>query len=183
MVLLFGVLALSLIVGFLVGGRLAGLARNQLRLWWLAPIGLALQLAPGGEAISFALMMVSYIALAAFAVANLRTAGFTLITLGVALNWLVIGLNGGMPVSADALRSSGQGASLRLLTEEGGAKHHLATDDRLEFLGDVIPVGGPIEQVVSVGDILVYAGMAWFVVASMKRPAEDPPGLANEPTG
>jgi hypothetical protein len=64
---------------------------------------------------------------------------------------------------------SGQGATLVLLEKEGGAKHHLAgPGDDLLFLGDVIPVPNPVGQVVSLGDVATYAGVMWFVVASMQ---------------
>ena len=53
-----------------------------------------------------------------------------------------------------------------------------------KFLADVIPVGGPLAQVVSVGDILVYAGIGWYIVATMrKRPParEERPSPESDP--
>src|SRR5207237_4339059 len=70
---------------------------------------------------------------------------------------------------------SGQGATLALLEKEGGAKHHLAgPGDDVMFLGDVIPVPKPVGQVVSLGDVATYAGVMWFVIASMQPPRRRP---------
>jgi hypothetical protein len=54
-----------------------------------------------------------------------------------------------------------------VLLHDGGAKHHLAgPDDRLVFLGDVLPIR-PIRMVASPGDLIAYAGVVWLVVAAM----------------
>jgi hypothetical protein len=51
---------------------------------------------------------------------------------------------------------------------DGGAKHHLATSsDVLLPLADVIPVPG-VDQVVSVGDVVMYAGIMWVIAAGMR---------------
>ena len=46
MILLIGVVLVSIGLGYLVGGRLSGFERFRLRWWFLAFVGLALQLAP-----------------------------------------------------------------------------------------------------------------------------------------
>src|SRR6185503_14492017 len=110
----------------------------------------------------------SYTALLVFAGANLRLPGLALILVGLALNATVIVANGGMPVSADALVRSDQAEVSTDLQGSGADKHHLATDDDvLTFLGDVIPIPSPIAQVVSIGDVLVYSGVVWFVIVAM----------------
>jgi hypothetical protein len=74
-----------------------------------------------------------------------------------------------MPVSKAALRSSDQGRFLGELENNPYPKHHLATDDDLlRFLGDVIPLPDPIEQAVSLGDILTYAGVGLVVIGAMR---------------
>lgn len=176
MILFLGVILLAIVVGYLAGGRLRMFERLELRWWWLAPIGLALQAVPlpnarGGTdlAVRVGVLSLSYLLLLAFAAANLRVAGVSLVMIGLASNMLVIGVNGGMPVGRDALERSGQADLLALLLKDEGAKHHLMTpDDHLTQLGDVIPVGSPIKQVVSVGDLFVYAGLAWLIVAVMR---------------
>jgi hypothetical protein len=168
-------MAAILAVGYLTGGRLRNVADLQLRWPALALVGLALQFitGPGDTSLylSFALLIV-------FTVANIRVFGFPLILAGVLCNLLVIGTNGGMPVSAHALEASDQGQFLGDLENNPYPKHHLATeDDLLRFLGDVIPVPTPVAQAISLGDILTYGGVGMVIVGAMRTvPArrEDP---------
>jgi len=166
-------------VGYLLGGRLRNVADLQLRWPALALVGLALQFITGpGEAIPLACLYLSFALLIVFTVANIRVFGFPLILAGVLCNLLVIGTNGGMPVSAHALEASDQGQFLGDLENNPYPKHHLATeDDLLRFLGDVIPVPTPVAQAISLGDILTYGGVGMVIVGAMRTvPArrEDP---------
>jgi hypothetical protein len=178
--LVASVVVAGVALGYAFGGRARNLETLRLRWWGLAPVGLVMQLAPtpveghGGHLLALSLLLASYVVLLAFAAKNLRLAGFPLIAAGLVLNGLVISLNGGMPVTEGALRASGQGGLLHDLVLHGGAKHHLAHDETFLFLGDVIPVPQPIGQVVSAGDVLVYAGMLWLLVAAMRRRPEAP---------
>jgi hypothetical protein len=164
--------SLAVVIGYLAGGRLSGLGRLHIRWQPAALIGLALQFAPWpGTFLPLVFLYLSFALLVVFAILNIRIAGFPLILLGILANFLVIGVNHGMPVSRHALAASDQTDTLTLLVEEGGAKHHLASpDDRLVFLGDVIPVA-QIQQAVSVGDILSYGGVMWLIVAGMRSGA------------
>jgi Family of unknown function (DUF5317) len=164
-------------LGYLTGGRLRGFERVHLRWWPLALIGLAMQVAPvpdlggdGEDVLSLSLLIGSYVPLTAFAVANLRQPGFWLVTAGLAMNLLVISVNAGMPVTREAVVASGQEGLLSILKEDRGSKHHLADrdEDVLLFLADVIPLAGPFQQVVSAGDLVLYAGVGWFVFATMR---------------
>jgi len=121
-----------------------------------------------------ALLLASYAVLLLFVAANFRYIGFWLVAAGFALNTLVIALNGGMPVNDHALReaygSSYQGTRTSLLST-GGAKHHLArADDVLLPLSDVIPVGSPVHNVFSVGDMVAIFGVAWALAEATKGP-------------
>jgi hypothetical protein len=186
MTLFLGVLVAAVLIGYLVGGRLRGFEPLRVRWWVLAPLGLAMQALPlpngrhGTDLwIRVAVLGVSYVLLLVFAARNFRISGVPIVFVGLALNMAVITVNGGMPVSREALRASGQGDLLRVLTRDEGAKHHLMTpDDHLTPIGDVIPVAGPIKQVVSVGDLFVYLGLAWVIVAIMRRRTPD---AADEP--
>ena len=166
------VIALSLAAGILARGRISGLASLRVRWPFLAPIGLGLQLAPAsGRVLPMVLLFVSFAILLVFGLGNLRLPGFALILLGLGLNLTVIAVNGGMAVTRHALVASGQSDTLSLLIHDGGAKHHLAGPaDRMLPLADVIPVG-VVHQAVSVGDLFTYAGVAWLIVASMRRRA------------
>jgi len=163
-------LVLAVAIGYLLGGRLSSVASLRVRWQPLAIVGLGLQVIPvPGRALPLGLLYVSFALLIAFALANIaaRVAGSWLILIGIALNFTVIGLNQGMPVTRDALVASGQGETLAVLLHDGGAKHHLAgPDDRLLFLGDVLPIR-PLRMVASPGDLIAYAGVVWLVVAAM----------------
>ncbi len=176
MTLLVAVIIVSAGAGYLLGGRLRRLERLRLRWWALAPAGLALQVLPLprldgglGRGLSVGLLIGSFVLLLAFAGANARLAGFPLIVVGLALNLTVIATNGGMPVSRHALIASGQADTLRQLMADASAKHHLlGSGDVLTPLADVIAIRRPIGQVVSAGDVLMYLGVAWLVVAAMR---------------
>lgn len=182
--LFVSVVALAVILGYAFGGRLSRLERLPLRWWGLAIGGLGIQFLPlpegGGGTdllVRTAVLASSYALLLVFALVNIRLPGMPLIVLGLACNGLVIVANGGMPVSEVALADSGQPDVIQLLVDEGAAKHHLMTDDDvLRFLADVIPVPGPIHQVMSVGDVFVYAGLIWLTVIAMRRTPPSGPG-------
>jgi hypothetical protein len=180
-------MAAILVVGYLLGGRLRNVADLQLRWPALALVGLALQFITGpGETVPLACLYLSFVLLIVFTVANIRVFGFPLILAGVLCNLLVIGANGGMPVSAHALVASDQGQFLGDLENNPYPKHHLATeDDLLRFLGDVIPVPTPVAQAISLGDILTYGGVGMVIVGAMRTmPARREDGVgADEAVG
>jgi Family of unknown function (DUF5317) len=176
MILFLAVVALALVLGYAFGGRLRELEKLHLRWWPLALLGLGLQFIPlpsgrwGTDLIvRIAVLACSYALLILFCAVNLRLPGLPLLLVGLALNAAVITPNGGMPVSRAALIRSGQGDVLAELQDGGAAKHHVMTDaDVLTFLSDVIPIGGPIHQVASIGDVFVYAGLVIVVVQAMR---------------
>jgi hypothetical protein len=176
MILLIAVVAFALVLGLLLKGSFRRFEDLRLRWWGLVVIGLGLQLVPlpsgdSGTDLVFrvAVLAVSYALLILFAALNIRWRGMPLVLIGLALNALVIVANGGMPVSADAIETSGQSDMRQLLIEEGAAKHHLMTDDDvLTPLADVIPIPPPVGQIVSVGDLFVYSGIVWLVVVVMR---------------
>jgi Family of unknown function (DUF5317) len=124
-------------------------------------------------------LALSYSLLLTFGLVNVRMPGMLLVVAGLACNMTVIVVNGGMPASAQTLIDSGQEDVLAFLQDQGADKHHLLTDDdQLTFLADVIALPPPIGQAVSVGDVLMYAGLTWLIIAAMRgwtpsvRPAE-----------
>lgn len=163
---------LAVAIGYVRGGRLATLGLLRLRWQGLAIVGLALQILlwPGGSW-PLIYLYASFVILSVFAIANIRTTGVSLILIGIALNFAVIALNEGMPVSRAAVVNSGQASSLQQLVDDGGAKHHLAgPGDRLRFLGDVIAIR-PLEQAISLGDVFTYGGVVVLIIAGMGRRA------------
>jgi hypothetical protein len=173
LVLVAIVLALGL--GFAGGGKFRGLSDLRIRLAPLALVGLALQfLSPSRGDWPYLVLMASFVLLTVFASANLRTPGFALILAGMLMNFLVIGLNHGMPVTRHALVASGQEQTLDELILRGGEKHHLAgSSERLLFLADVTPIPPPLAQAVSAGDVVAYAGVGYVLIAAMRRRRDD----------
>ncbi len=162
--------AAAIVVGLIAGGTLRDFPSVKLRWWRAALAGAVLQFIPLEGTTGVILLLMSFAALLAFAVANVRTPGFGPILVGLALNALVITVNHGMPVTRHALVASHQTSTLDDLIHNGGAKHHLAdSGTSLRLLGDVIPLGAPIDEAVSIGDLCMQVGAAWFIVLAMPR--------------
>jgi hypothetical protein len=163
------VLVLAFVVGLVLGGSFRSWERMQLHWWGLAILGVALQAVPVPEGwasrdtIGWAMLD---LALLAFVAVNRRVPGAALMAAGLILNLAVVAPNQGMPVSSWAVREAAGGAEIsQVRLPQDSAKHHVATeDDVLRFLGDVIPIPPPFRVVLSIGDVLLYAGVAWFVV-------------------
>jgi hypothetical protein len=160
------VIGLAVCVGFIAGGSLRPFERFTVHWWGVALAGFALQWIPLGGGAGAALLVASYGLLLAFAWVNRRLPALWLVMAGLVLNLLVIAVNEGMPVSAGALETAG--GSTDELVGAGGAKHHLmGPADTLTPLGDVIGIPPPIGAVISIGDALLYAGIAALVVTVM----------------
>jgi hypothetical protein len=158
---------LGFVLALVLGGRLRNLSGRSLRLWFLLPLGLALQLAAiegGGDTWPFLLVLLSYGCLFAFAVANLSVTGVWMIALGLTLNAFAVGLNHGMPVGRKALAH---------VSQHGGvyaAVHHVQrSSDKLLILGDVVPIT-PIGEIVTFGDLILGVGLI-DVIVHLMRPA------------
>jgi hypothetical protein len=178
--LIAGAIVLGILLGLALGGSVGALARLRFLWWPLAFVGLALQVVPVPSTegrldhwLAVGLLIASYVVLLVFVALNRRLSGFSVIALGFALNVLVISVNGGMPVSNQALRHAYGPAyadTLEDLQRGGGTKHHLQRpDDVLMPLADVIPIGPPVRQVFSVGDLVAMAGIVWLLAAATKR--------------
>lgn len=165
-------IAAAVVVGLLAGGRLRDFPTVRLRWGWLAAIGIVLQYVWIRGPFALPVLLASYAVLLFFVATNLRAPGFGVILVGLALNALVIATNQGMPVTQHALDASGQaGAISSLRSNAEGQKHVLAGDGtELLPLADVIAIGGPVDEVVSIGDVFLYTGIAWFVIAAMRKP-------------
>jgi hypothetical protein len=169
------VVVVGIAVGLALGGTFRNLSELRIRFWPLAILGLALQLvpirSPHQHWLAVALLIASYVVLLIVVAANLRVAGFPIIAVAFALNLLVVSVNGGMPVSANAVRvgwgARGAQGLIEALERSGGEKHHLQRpDDILVPLSDIIGIGPPISQVVSPGDILFLIGVGWVLAAA-----------------
>lgn len=153
-------LGLSILIGLARGGRFQ--FHLPLKRVWLAPVALALQLAtmlmPGSVG-GLLLMFLSYGALIHCLVINRQHQSLRVLLLGVLLNFIVIAANGGrIPVDVDVSRRLG--LEVQALLEGTDFKHVAVSDaSRLAFLGDVIPLPGPVPRVISIGDVVVLIGL------------------------
>lgn len=163
--LVIAVVVLGILVALVRGGR----PRLDLafRHAWLAPVGLAVQLASRylpGTVPGFVLMIASYLALLYCLASNQQYQSLRLLSLGVALNFLVIVVNGGrMPVDVELARRIGVSGLTPVV--EGTAGKHVAMSDATPFgfLGDMIPVPGPMPRLMSTGDIFILLGVFLLV--------------------
>jgi hypothetical protein len=158
-------------VGFMLGGSLRRFESVPFHWWGLAVAGLALQVIPipsflTGEARVIAgplILVASYAALLGFVTVNRWLPGAAAMALGLLLNLAVVVANSGMPVSPAAVRAAG-GPDVVTIQ---GPRHVLMTDaTKLRPLGDVVPVP-PFRLALSPGDLLLYGGVAWFMIAVM----------------
>lgn len=145
----------------LAGGRLSALAELDFRAVWAAIGAAALQVLivnvlPGGShGVHVALHVASYALVVLFLIANRHLVGIPIMAIGAGLNMIVIAANGGvMPAASAALRIAG------IEQSEDFANSAALAHPRLLPLGDVIPIPGPwpIGNVLSVGDLLIFAG-------------------------
>jgi hypothetical protein len=150
----------------LAGGQLTRLANLQVRAVWAVLLCAAIQVVitsvvrGGDHSLHVALHMGSYALVGWFLAANRKLIGMPLIALGVTLNVVAICANGGvMPAAATALRIAGIDTSGGFANSDAVAHPHLLA------LGDVIPIPGPwpIGNVMSIGDLLIVAGVMFLM--------------------
>lgn len=157
-------LVAGLVVAVAAGGRPRNIPAERLRWPTLTVVAVALYWAPSllgaSSSAAVALILCSYAALLAFALANLRLTGMAVVAVGLVLNALVIAANDGMPVDRGAVVSTGlaQPGELEGI-ELGPARKWQEPGDRLAVLGDVVPVA-VLDEVVSFGDLVLAAGLA-----------------------
>lgn len=178
---------IAVLIGLLRGGSLRPFGSLKVHWWGLVFVGLMLQVlpAPRVDGVSHAvigatMLIASNLLLLTFLAVNRWIPAARVMALGIVLNLAVITLNGGMPVSAWAIQRASGTESVPISGIGPSAKHHLMTpDDLLRPLGDVIPIPSPIAVVISIGDVFLYAGVAWFIVQVMLgRSHENPRPLA-----
>ena len=96
-------------------------------------------------------------------------AGFAVVLAGWLLNVVPMALNDGMPVSTAARRAIG--AEEQRIAEGSLWKHVPASRaTRVAWLGDVVPVD-PVHVVISVGDIVLLAGLGAVVASALREAA------------
>lgn len=187
---------LGLVLGLLARGRLTRLIDVNLR--WVGLIFVALALRIGtqlaianGVALADTLRLPLYAAAFALLIAGLWAnrdhPGITAVVVGAAANGLAIVVNGGyMPVWGPSL------AAAQLGTSDLNVGFHVLLPDQLTAafflhagpIGDIIPIPIPfLNNVSSLGDAFIAAGLAWFIFATLVRGrgALEPAGIALGP--
>lgn len=180
--ILLEALVLALMLSLVTGGSLRNLEHERLLgeryLLILLPLQIAWpRLAMIGDigcALSLSVWLLMMVSLVAVLMVNVRKRWvLSIAAAGIALNVLVIGLNGAMPVS---MRSVSEIGALRvdaLASLETDCLHELLdAETRLASLADVIAVPGPAWRrgVISAGDLLLALGLgAWVFVGTRKH--------------
>ncbi|MGH2512066.1 MAG: DUF5317 family protein, partial [Candidatus Limnocylindrales bacterium] len=181
-----GGVVLGLVLGLLSGGHLGNIGRVRLR--WTALIFLAVLVRYGAEALitrniapavdlQVPLLVGASLILLAGLWANRQLPGMAMTFVGVLSNAIVLLVNGGrMPIWAPSLAAAGftpQDVSPAIHTILPAA----VDTNFLAHLGpfsDVLPVPLPvIANVVSIGDVLIAFGLAFFLFAIVQRPTTD----------
>jgi hypothetical protein len=188
------ILAISMVVALLRGGRLANLGAVDFRFIYLLFLPLLLQLIiftplaayiPSGVGFVVAVYITSMLVGAIVVWLNRRLPGFPLLLAGLLSNLLVIVANDGhMPVWAAARDIAG-------MPPLSGPDYNvipMTSASALWFLADVIPIphGIPLANVFSIGDALIALGGVWFVQRILRPPrvagaASLPPHGMDEP--
>jgi len=160
-------------IGLVLPPRTTRFARPRIRLWPLLAAGVVGQVVAnrmtGTGAVVLGLVALSL--LVGFALANLHLTGMGVMAIGLGLNLLVMLMNGGMPVSARAVRAADVPAG-----ELHGARHVEKSGDGFTVLGDIIPVGG---QVVSYGDLIIAIATADVIAHLVRRQRRQLPSAAS----
>lgn len=186
-------------VGYVLGGRMKYFGAVRLGPLTVAVVAVSIQAllmwAPervGETGIRLPLVLLSYAMLTAFLVAawlavatttwrRVAQIGVALMAAGWLMNFAVISVNGGMPVSRAALERAGIPSEIDV--RDGKLYKHVYADEEthLAFLGDAIALRPPFQAIVSVGDVFMLAGIAVFVAAGMQPGSRASPSAAPAP--
>ncbi len=177
MVLVLLVAVLALLLAVATGGR--RLTRVHVRAVRLLVAAAVLQLgtsalAPGSGPARAGALVLTVLLVGLFLAGNARLPGVPLVALGLLLNVVVVGLNAAMPVSLVAAARAGIAVEDLHLAQDA-MREPAGPGTRLRLLADVVPVPLPGRpQVVSVGDVLVAAGVGLLLLTAGPRRAQTP---------
>ena len=173
--LLLGTVLAATAVVVATRGSWTQLIALRVRAFWLLALGLGIQAAlefidfPHAEieTVGYAILMVSYACILAFCLANIPSAGFGVIAIGVAMNALVIGLNQGMPTKPVGNDAHGNRVYKPVVQT---VKHRQTTDDDLfAILDDRILLPKPADSLVSFGDLVISVGICELAYFGSRR--------------
>jgi hypothetical protein len=163
---------LGIVLGYIAGGRLEGLAGMRFRWAPVAVAGLVVQLLVFGPlehvvgAAGPPLYLGSTVAVLAAVARNIGIPGMAAVVVGATSNLAAILANGGvMPTDPAAAALAG------LRTGTGFSNSAVVAEPALRPLTDIfaIPAGFPLANVFSIGDVLIAIGIVIAIVVGMRR--------------
>ena len=170
----------ALVVVLVTRGSFSKLFGLPIQSIWMVLVALAIQIllafvdipADRLDDLGFGLVMASYAFLLAFCFVNVRISMMWIIGAGIALNALVIGLNQGMP-TADHEVTTRSGRTIEEPIERTAKHRPESDDDLLAFLGDRLRVPDPVDEVISIGDVVIGLGiiLLCYQASRVRRPA------------
>ena len=169
-------IALSVVVGYLRGGRLKYYLDRPLAGVYLPVVAFALEAAIplAGAKLLAPVVIVEYALLFAFIFVNRKIHAVWLIAVGVALNALVIFVNGfRMPVTPVAFDPAFDHFVQSVQSGELIEYVLVGWDGPLWFLGDTIPITRVVPGIASIGDLVLAGGMCWLIQSFMVPRARD----------
>ncbi len=160
--MLVSAVLLGLVAGIAAGGDLRRLMRVRVRALPLLFGAGALRLLGFVVALPVAMYASVLAVLVVVAFLNRQIPGVLLAMVGIALNLMVISLNGGMPVDEAAAQAAG------VEVRDDGLHVPLTGATVLSFLADTVPA--PLfRNVYSLGDILLAGGGFWIMFGLLRR--------------
>jgi hypothetical protein len=194
MFLFFAVIAAALAIAVLIGGDVRRLSQIRIRHIELLLAAFASKVAVAllGTAhtqvavnIARPLNVIGAILLLAVVWFNRRIPGALLFSVGLTLNLIVIVAFGGrMPVLLP--HDADPNSPVLALLRGGLDPLHVALDhpQGLWFIGDIltIPSIGGHSSLVSIGDLLMAAGVAWLIIRCSQRSPELKPAYGSSPS-
>lgn len=159
-------------IGLIGGGNIGNLLQWRPAAWEVAVGAIVVQVVADAfgwtGVFPFVLGLASVAALVYVAWMNRRVGGMVLVAVGLAMNLVPMLVNGGTPVSTDAMVSSGAMTKAEVGTVELTGPRHLATsEDLVTPLGAVIPL--PFGLVISFGDLIALVGVTLVTQAILRR--------------
>jgi len=178
--------ALGILIGYILGGRLKHLSQAAFKKLYLAVGGFLIQvlifsdipffktLQQHHENIIVVLHIISYILILIFIAVNYKVPGIAIIGIGILLNATVIILNRGhMPASIESFSFSSVGKHADLLSQGKSVNNSKAItgDTILPWLGDIfaLPSYIPFSNVFSIGDIIIAVGVCIYFAFNMRQ--------------
>lgn len=166
----------GLVGGVATGGNLSAVAAARPRATWLLVLAVALQASlavlPAWSrppvAVTACVVVVGWCA-ANRSGGLAKLAGSALFGLGVALNAVVMALNGGMPVSAQALVAAGLQRSTDVARGDLYKHTFMTAHTTLAGLGDTVPFA-LAHTVLSPGDLVMLGGLVALSWAATRGP-------------